>query len=108
MSIKKCNECATAKPNTVPYAVYEMEQAKNERTVKRLISVIVLLILLLVGSNIGWLIYESQFEAVESTTNQEVIQEADNGENHFIGGDVIGETDNQNNNDSQKKSEKEN
>ena len=96
MSIKKCNECATAKPNTVPYAVYEMEQAKNERTVKRLISVIVLLILLLVGSNIGWLIYESQFETIETT--QEVIQEADNGKNHFIGGDIVGETNNTNNN----------
>lgn len=71
MSIKKCNECATAKPNTVPYAVYEMEQAKNERTVKRLISVIVLLILLLVGSNIGWLIYESQFETIETTIEAE-------------------------------------
>lgn len=71
MSIKKCNECATAKPNTVPYAVYEMEQAKSERTAKRLISVIVLLILLLVGSNIGWLIYESQFETIETTIEAE-------------------------------------
>lgn len=108
MSIKKCDDCATAKPSFVPYAVYEMEQAKSERTSKRLIAVIVLLILLLVGSNIGWLIYESQFEVVESTTNQEVIQEADNGENHFVGGDIIGETDDQNNNDDQKKSEENN
>lgn len=97
MSIKKCDDCATAKPSFVPYAVYEMEQAKSERTSKRLIAVIVLLILLLVGSNIGWLIYESQFETIETTT-QEVIQEADNGENHFIGGDIVGETDSENHN----------
>lgn len=96
MSIKKCDDCATAKPSFVPYAVYEMEQAKSERTSKRLIAVIVLLILLLVGSNIGWLIYESQFETIETT--QEVVQEADNGENHFIGGDIVGETDDTNNN----------
>lgn len=97
MSIKKCDDCATAKPSFVPYAVYEMEQAKSERTSKRLIAVIVLLILLLVGSNIGWLIYESQFETIETTT-QEVIQEADNGKNHFIGGDIVGETDSENHN----------
>ena len=100
MSIKKCNECATAKPNVVPYAVYEMEQAKSERTAKRLISVIVLLILLFVGFNIGWLIYESQFETVETT--EEIVVDAENdGIANYIGndGDIYnGESDSKENN----------
>lgn len=69
--------------------------AMAERTIKRLWIVIILLIVLLVGSNAGWLWYESQWETVSTT--QEVTQEAENGENHFIGGDYYGSAENQNN-----------
>ena len=108
---KTCNGCATDEKMSkviMSSADWQRNEQRHERREKRLVWVIVLLIVLLVGSNIGWLIYESQFEVIESTTNQEVIQEADNGENHFIGGDIIGETDDQNNNDDQKKSEENN
>ena len=89
---KTCNGCGSDKlPSNVPYVVHESAMARAERQNKRLVWVIVLLIVLLVGSNIGWLVYESQFETVESW-EQEVVQEADNGENHFIGGDFVGET----------------
>ena len=89
---KTCNGCGSDKlPSNVPYVVHESAMARAERQNKRLVWVIVLLIVLLVGSNIGWLAYESQFETVESW-EQEVVQEADNGENHFIGGDFIDET----------------
>ena len=89
---KTCNGCGETKPTvSVPYVVHESAMARAERQNKRLVWVIVLLIVLLVGSNIGWLVYESQFETVESW-EQEVVQEADNGENHFIGGDFVGET----------------
>lgn len=89
-----CNNCGTDKtPANVPYVVHESAMARAERQSKRLVAIIILLIILLVGSNIGWLVYESQFETVESW-EQEVVQEADNGENHFIGGDFIGETEN--------------
>ena len=37
---------------------------------------------------------KNSFEDV--TITQEVEQEADNGENHFIGGDFIGETEDKN------------
>jgi hypothetical protein len=70
--------------------------SRLERQLKRLWIVVLVLIFMLVRSNCAWLWYESQFETVE--TVQEVIQEADNGENHFIGGDVIGETDHTNHN----------
>lgn len=96
---KTCNGCGEHKlPESVPYIVHESDMSRLERQLKRLWVVILILIFLLVGSNCAWMIYESQFETVEETY-QEVIQEADNGENHFIGGDVIGETDYTNNND---------
>ena len=91
-----CNNCGTDKtPANVPYVVHESAMARAERQSKRLVAIIILLIILLVGSNIGWLVYENQFE--DYVITQEVEQEADNGENHFIGGDYIGETKSQNN-----------
>ena len=96
---KTCNGCGSDKvPVNVPYIVHESDMSRLERQCKRLWVVILVLILLLVGSNCAWLWYESQFETVETVGEiyQEVIQEADNGENHFIGGDMIGETNSQN------------
>lgn len=96
---KTCNGCGEHKlPESVPYIVHESDMSRLERQSKRLWIVVLVLIFMFVGSNCAWLWYESQFETVEETC-QEVIQEADNGENHFIGGDVIGETDYTNNND---------
>ena len=75
------------------------EQSKNElafafaeRMVRRLWVTILVLIFLLVGTNGAWLWCSNQWE----TVYQEVTQEADNGTNNFVGGDVIGETDYQN------------
>lgn len=96
MAEKKCNNCGTDKaPASVPFAVYESAMAQ----IKSLIWVIVLLVLLLVGSNVGWLIYESQFEVVEETTETVITQENADGYNNYIGndGDIDnGEADNQN------------
>lgn len=95
---KTCNGCSTETktPATVPYQVFkDFKETAKANSLKWFIICLVLVVLL-VGSNIGWLIYESQFETIETT--QEAIQEADNGENHFIGGDMIGETDNPDNN----------
>ena len=92
------SNCETCKnkpqaPESVPYIVHESAMARAERTVKRLWITILVLIFLLVGTNCAWLWYEAQFETVEYT--QEVTQEAENGTNNFIGGDVIGETNGQ-------------
>ena len=94
---KTCNGCGTdKKPSSVPYAVLEdFKETAKANSLKWFIICLVLIILL-VGSNIGWLIYESQFEDVVEVTTQEVEQDAENGENHFIGGDMIGEAENQN------------
>ena len=77
-----CNNCGTDKtPANVPYVAHESAMARAERQSKRLVAIIILLILLLIGSNIGWLIYENSFEDVVIT------QENDDGYNNFIGND---------------------
>lgn len=96
---KTCNSCGTDKiPASVPYVVHESAMARAERQTKSLVWVIVLLIVLLVGTNVGWLLYESQFEVVEETTEEYVIeQDAESGNNNSIinGGEVTnGEADN--------------
>jgi multisubunit Na+/H+ antiporter MnhB subunit len=58
-------------PENVPYLFHEAAQARAERTIKRLIAVIVLLIVLLFAC----IIYESQFEDV--VTTETVTQESD-------------------------------
>ena len=73
----------------VPFIVHEGMMARAERTAKRLWITILLLIVLLVGTNAGWIWFESQFEY--SQTTQEVTQESNHGDNSFIGGDVGGE-----------------
>jgi hypothetical protein len=68
----------------VPYIVHEGDMARMERTIKRLWITNIILILIFVGSNVAWLMYESQFEETSTTTN-EVTQELDSGD----GGDAI-------------------
>ena len=85
-----CKSCKSKdQPSeTVPYIVHEGMMARAERTAKRLWITILLLIVLLVGTN-GLLIwYESQFE--DCVTTQEVTQDVENGNNSFIGGDCYG------------------
>ena len=86
---KTCNNCGTEKtPATVPYVAHEFAMARAERQSKRLVAVIILLILLLVGSNIGWMVYENSFETVE--TNETIIEAEQDGSGVNIvgGGDV--------------------
>lgn len=83
---------------TIPYLVHESDMARQERTIKRLWVLCIILILLLAGSNAFWFYYESQFEEVVETT-QEVTQENSDGINNFVGGDGVitnGEADGQN------------
>lgn len=88
-----CSTCKDKKIDPVPYIVHEADMARAERTIKRLWALVLVVILLLVGTNAGWLWYESQFEIVTETTTQEVWQETDNGGvNRFVGGDYYGDT----------------
>lgn len=71
---KKCDECKRCAINddmtnvVMSSADWQRNEQRHLRREKRFVAIIVLLILLLVGSNIGWLIYESSFEVVEKTT----------------------------------------
>jgi len=52
------------KPESIPYVVYELQQAREEREKKRLWVIILVLVGLLFISNMAWMAYESQFETV--------------------------------------------
>ena len=86
-----CKSCKVKEQHAepVPFIVHESVMARAERTAKRLWITILLLIVLLVGTNGLWIWYESQFEYCQTT--QEVTQESSHGDNSFIGGDVGGE-----------------
>ena len=88
-----CKSCKSKEQyaEPVPFIVHEGTMARAERTAKRLWITILLLIVLLVGTNAGWIWYESQFEDIA------ISQENEDGYNNFIGndGDIFnGETDN--------------
>ena len=94
------NKIKAKESTSIPYFVHEGTLARFERINKRLWITIILLIILLVGTNAGWIWYESQF--IEQTI--EVTQENADGYNNYIGndGDINnGETNDQNSNESQ-------
>lgn len=64
---------------SVPYIVHEGDMTRLERTNRRLWILSIMLVLLLVGSNAGWIWYENQFQEVETVTTQEVDQDVDTG-----------------------------
>lgn len=85
---KTCNGCNDTTKVMMSSADWQKNEQRHENREKRYIGVIVLLIVLLVATNIGWLVYESSFETVE--TVEEVIIEAQQGDGVNIvgGGDV--------------------
>ena len=72
-------------PKDIPYIAYEAAQSRLERIIKRQWILCIILIVLLVGSNIAWLIYESSFEYFETSIEAEQDGE---GVNIVGGGDV--------------------
>ena len=96
---KTCNSCNTNDMAVMPIAQHEKDQNRLMGIIKSLIVVIVILIVLLVGSNVGWLIYESQYEVVQESTETNIEQDNENGDNNYIGnnGDITyGEAENNN------------
>ena len=62
----------------VSYIVHESMMARQERTIKRLWILCIIIFLALIGTNAWWIYYESQFEEVVLT------QDAETG----LGGDI--------------------
>lgn len=63
----------------VSYVAFESVCARFERTIKRLWILVILLTVLLVGTNCAWLWYESQFEEVTTTTTETYEADAADG-----------------------------
>ena len=89
---KKCDECKRCAMNddmtnvVMSSADWQRNEQRHLRREKRFIAIIVLLIVLLVGSNIGWLVYENSFEEV-ITTEEVIVDADDNGNANYIGQD---------------------
>lgn len=85
--MSNCESCSKRPPEPVPYIVHEADMARQERTIKRLWILLLVLIALLAGSNAAWIYYESQF--VEETTTVEQDIETGDGDAFVAGvGDV--------------------
>jgi len=65
----------------IPYFSHEGDMARMERANKRLWIVILVLIVVLLGTNGAWIWYESQFQVVEES---KVEQEVDTGDGDTI------------------------
>lgn len=68
-------DCTTCKElrrqsESVPFIAHESALARLERQSKRLWIALILTLIMLVGSNVGWLIYESQI--MEEYITQEI------------------------------------
>ena len=70
------NNCETCKKGAdpVPYIVHESAMARQERTIKRLWILLLVMVVLLIGTNGIWIYYESQFEDIS------IEQEVDTGD----------------------------
>lgn len=58
---------------TIPYIAHEGMMARQERTIKRLWILCIVIFIALVATNAGWIYYESQF------VTEEVTQDVDTG-----------------------------
>lgn len=75
----------------ISYLAYESTTSRQERTIKRLWIMCIILIFSLLGTNAGWLYYESQMEEV--SVSQEIEATADNFSAvnlNTVGGDYYG------------------
>lgn len=67
----------------VPYIVYESESARHERTVRRLLTALLITILLMVGTNLAWLWVFNQYDITSETVTIE--NEGDAEDSNLIG-----------------------
>ena len=87
--MENCDNCkakSCKEPESVPYIVHEASLARMERQAKRLWITILVLIFMPVGTHAAWLWHNSQFETVETVT-EEYQADASDGGNAIINGD---------------------
>lgn len=70
----------------IPYVVYEGTQVRYERTLKRLITALIIAIMFIFASNVAWLIAWCQYDYTSTQKENIVEQNADDGGNaNYIG-----------------------
>jgi len=75
----------------IPYIAFESATARQERTIKRLWILCLVLIVVLLGTNAGWIYWENQFEDVVVTQDVDATADGDSDLNlNTIGGDFYG------------------
>lgn len=84
---KTCNSCGINDMAVMPIAQHEKDQNRLMGIIKSLVAVIVILIVLLVGSNAFWIWRDSQYEDV-FTTEETIIDAQQDGEGTNIVGGV--------------------
>ena len=96
--MENCENCkakSCKEPESVPYIVHEASMARMERQAKRLWIAVLLIIVLLVGTNGAWIWHESQFSDIETTIEAE---QAGPGVNIVSGGNLDHGAESQDNN----------
>lgn len=68
----------------VSYLVFEGEMTRMERVNHRLWVLCICLLVVLIGTNAGWLYYESQWEVVETVETTTYDANSDGGGNAII------------------------
>ena len=72
--------------NNVPYIVFEGEQARHERTVRRLVLALLVSIALMFASNIAWLLFFNQFDFKSDTIE---VNSQEEGNASYMGGSGV-------------------
>lgn len=78
-----CRTCRDNKREPVPFIAHEMAMARAERTVKRMVAVVIVMSVLLAGTIAGFLWYLSQYDF----SGEEIIVDACDGHANYIGQD---------------------
>lgn len=68
------------KRKKVDFIIYESTCIRYERFNRRLIFLIIFMLIALIATNLGWVVYHSQFEVSETT----ITQDCDRGNNTYI------------------------
>ena len=82
----------------IDYIVHESILARQERNIRRLWILCIIIFLALIGTNAGWIYYESQWQ--DEVITQDVLQDSGIGGSNmlrFVGGDYYGNAESEDN-----------
>lgn len=90
---KTCNNCGNDNIKiNIPYVVHEAEINRQERQIKRMWIALIVVVSMFFASNLGWMIFESQFETISYEQDGDGI----NNVNYGTQGDLNNEPKGQN------------